>query len=88
MLPETASDWRYTCSAIVAPQSLKQGTPFFSVTLSGDSPQVFGLPEDASLESGSTFTLNLRLTQQGLIPNGWSVTDWEYGEDQSISIIQ
>lgn len=82
----TASDWRLSCKAVVAPHSLDKGTPLISVALFGGNPQVFVLSEDAELAGGSTFTYNLRLTQQGLIPDSWSITDWDDGEEEDLEI--
>lgn len=86
MLANTATDWRLTCQAIVAPHAMEEGTPFFSVHLFGDKPQTFPLPKDAQLESGSTFTFNLRLTEQGLIPDGWFITDWDSQEENDFFV--
>lgn len=77
MYSHTASDWRISSLAIVAPHDLVAATPLVSVNLYGDHPQVFLLPEDVHLAGGSTYSVNIRLTQQGLIPDGWSITDWD-----------
>ena len=83
-LLQTATSWRVSCYGIVAPHAMEEGVPFFSVNLFGDTPQTFPLPQDVTLESGSTFTFNLRLTEQGLIPDGWFITDWDNQEEEEI----
>jgi len=87
MFSVEASDWRLTSFAIVAPHEMEAGSPFFSVALFGDNPLTFTIPEGASLEGGSTFTLSMRITQQGLIPDGWSITDWENEDEHEIVVI-
>ena len=86
MLANTATDWRLTCQAIVAPHAMEEGTPFFSIQLFGDKPQTFPLPKDVQLTGGATFTFNLRLTEQGLIPDGWFITNWDSQEENDLFV--
>jgi len=85
MYSELTTDWRISSYAIVPPQSIADGTPFFVITLYGN-PQTYPIPEAATLEGGKTYTINMRLTEHGLIPDGWYVTDWDEQSEQDIDI--
>lgn len=85
MLSEMTTDWRISSYAIVAPQAIADGTPFYAITLYGNR-QSYPIPEASTLEGGKTYTINLRLTGHGLIADGWRVTDWDEEDAQDIHI--
>lgn len=85
MLSGMSTDWRISSYAIVPPQEVEAGTDFYSVSLFGIQ-QVFPAPQEIRLTEGSTFTINMRLTGQGLIPDGWSITDWEEEQEREINL--
>ena len=85
MLSKMTTDWRVSSYAIVAPQTVTDGTPFFAVTLYG-TRQTYTVPQDAVLEGGKTYTINMRLTEYGLIPDGWYITDWDDVGESMINI--
>ena len=82
---EMTTDWRISYYAIVAPQSVAEGTEFFAVTLYGNHEN-HPIPEAATLEGGKTYTINMRLTEHGLIYDGWSITGWEEESERNIDI--
>lgn len=85
MLSKMTTDWRISNYAIVAPQQISEGMPFFAITLYGNR-QSYPAPQAAELESGKTYTINLRLTEHGLIPNGWYITDWNEENERIIDV--
>ena len=85
MFWEMTTDWRISYYAIVAPQSIAEGTDLFAVMLYGNR-EIHPIPEAATLESGKTYTINMRLTEHGLIPDGWYITDWNEEAEQDIDI--
>lgn len=85
MLSEMTTDWRISSYAIVAPQSVADGTKFFAVTLYSNR-QEYPIPEAVTLEGGKTYTINMRLTKNGLIPDGWYITDWDDEGEKNIDI--
>ena len=85
MLSEMTTDWRISSYAIVAPQSVADGTEFFAVTLYGNR-QKYPIPEAVTLEGGKTYTINMRLTEHGLLPDGWYITGWDEQEERNIDV--
>ena len=85
MLSEMTTDWRISSYAIVAPQFVADGTEFFTVTLYGNC-QKYPIPEAVTLEGGKTYTINMRLTEHGLLPDGWYITDWDGQEERDIDV--
>ncbi len=85
MYPEMSTDWRLSTSAILPSQTITAGTEFFAITVYGVR-QTFSLTEETVLMSGQTFTLNIRLTDQGVILDGSYVTDWEEDSEKTIEI--
>lgn len=85
MYPELSTDWRLSTSAILPSQTITAGTDFFAITVYGVR-QTYSLTEDTVLKSGQTFTLNIRLTDQGVILDGSYVTDWEEDSEKTIEI--
>ena len=85
MLSEMTTDWRISSYAIVAPQDVAEGTTFFAITLYGNR-QNYPIPQDCRLEGSKTYTINMRLTEYGLIPDGWYITDWEDEGEKNIDI--
>ncbi|MBQ7413902.1 MAG: fimbrillin family protein [Prevotella sp.] len=85
MYPEISTDWRLSTSAILPSQTVTAGTDFFAITVYGVC-QTYSLPEDTILKGGQTFTLNIRLTDQGVIFDGSYVTDWEEDSEKIIEI--
>lgn len=83
MLSEMTTDWRISSYAIVAPQDVAEGTTFFAITLYGNR-QSYPIPQGSRLEGGKTYTINMRLTEYGLIPDGWYITDWEDEGERNI----
>lgn len=86
MLSEMTTDWRISSYAIVAPQDVAEGTTFFAVTLYGNR-QNYPIPQASRLEGGKTYTINMRLTEYGLIPDGWYITDWEDEGERNIEAL-
>lgn len=86
MFSEMTTDWRVSSYAIVAPQTVSDGATFFAIMLYGNR-QTYPIPEAATLEGGKTYTINMRLTEHGLILDGWRVTDWEEENEQDINIV-
>lgn len=82
---EMTTDWRISYYAIVAPQSVTEGTEFFAVTLYGNRENHL-IPEAATLEGGKTYTINMRLTEHGLIYDGWRITEWDEESERNIDI--
>lgn len=82
---EMTTDWRISYYAIVAPQAIAEGTDFFAVMLYGNR-EINPIPEAATLESGKTYTISMRLTEHGLIPEGWYITDWNEENERNIDI--
>ena len=85
MLSEMTTDWRISSYAIVAPQFVAEGTEFFAITLYGNR-QTYPIPEAVTLEGGKTYTINMRLTEHGLLPVGWYITDWDEQEERNIDV--
>lgn len=85
MLSEMTTDWRISSYAIVAPQSVPEGTEFYAITLYGNR-ETYPIPQASELEGGKTYTINLRLTAHGLIADGWSITDWNTESEQDIDV--
>lgn len=85
MYSEMTTDWRISSYAIVAPQAVSEGATFFTITLYGNR-QTYPIPEAATLEGGKTYTINMRLTEHGLILDGWQVTDWDEESEQDLDI--
>ena len=85
MLSESTTDWRISFYAIVAPQSISEGAEILKLNIGG-SIQYFTMPQSAELESGKTYTLNIRLTNEGLIPLESYVTDWYYEDENSLTV--
>ena len=85
MFSEMTTDWRVSSNAIVAPQMVAEGTTFFAITLYGNR-QTYPIPQESTLESGKTYTINMRLTEQGLLPDGWYITDWDDAEERNIDV--
>lgn len=82
MYSGATTDWRVSSYAIVAPQTVTEGTSFYAVTLYGNR-EIYPIPATVTLEGGKTYTINMRLTSVGLILDGWSITDWlEEGEEE------
>lgn len=79
------TDWRVSSYAIVAPQTVTEGTSFYAVTLYG-SRQIYPIPATVSLEGGKTYTINMRLTTLGLILDGWSIADWIEEDELNLEI--
>lgn len=73
---EVRTDWRMSAYAIVAPQTVQEGRTLFTVTMGG-SKQRYLVPQTTEMEGGKTYTFNVRLTDDGLIPDGNYVTDWD-----------
>lgn len=82
---EMTTDWRISYYAIVAPQTVAEGTAFFAVTLYGNRENHL-IPEAATLEGGKTYTINMRLTEHGLIYDGWRITEWDEESERNIDI--
>lgn len=82
---EMTTDWRISYYAIVAPQSVTEGSEFFAVTLYGNRENHL-IPETATLEGGKTYTINMRLTEHGLIYDGWRITEWDEESERNIDI--
>lgn len=76
MNAEQSTDWRLSALAIVAPQTLKEGKTLYTVNIQGNKLR-FPAPQAIQLESGKTYTISMRLTDEGLIPDGNYVTDWD-----------
>ncbi len=85
MLSKNITDWRISSYAIVAPQTIAEGTTFVTVMLFGVN-YTFPMPQTTTLEAGKTFTMNIRLTLNGLVLEGWHITDWNDGEERNIEI--
>ncbi len=85
MLSKVTTDWRLSSYAIVPPQSVAEGTTFFTVMLSGDS-YTYPIPQSVTMEGGKTYTFNARLTLEGLQQEGWFITDWNQTEEREINI--
>ncbi|MBQ8657045.1 MAG: fimbrillin family protein [Prevotella sp.] len=85
MLAEMITDWRVSSYAIVAPQYIAEGSDFLAITLYG-SKEIYPIPQAATLESGKTYTINMRLTEHGLMPDGWSITDWDEEGEENLNI--
>lgn len=85
MLSTSTTDWRISSYAIVAPQTITEGTTFVTVMLFGVN-YTFPMPQTTTLEGGQTFTMNVRFTLDGLILEGWHITDWNDGEERNIEI--
>lgn len=85
MLSKITTDWRVSSYAIVAPQTITEGTTFFTVMLFGVN-YTYPIPQTTTLIGGKTFTLNIRLTLNGLVQEGWYITDWDNEEECNINI--
>ncbi|MBQ8714368.1 MAG: fimbrillin family protein [Prevotella sp.] len=85
MCPEMVTDWRLSSYAILPPQTIAANTDFFAITVYGVR-QVYSLPDTVLLESGQTYTINIRLTDQGLVIDGSYVTDWEEVGEKTIVV--
>ena len=85
MYPEEVTDWRLSSYAILPPQTIAANTDFFAITVYGVR-QVYALPEPVLLESGQTYTINMRLTDQGLVLDGSYVTDWDEEGEKTIDV--
>ncbi|MBO5616071.1 MAG: fimbrillin family protein [Prevotella sp.] len=85
MLSKITTDWRISSYAIVAPQKIADGTTFLTVMLFGVN-YTYPIPQASTLEAGKTYTINIRLTLNGLIPDGWSITDWDDEGEGNIDI--
>lgn len=85
MLSEMTTDWRISSYAIVAPQFIGEGTTFFAITLYGNR-QLYPIPQASQLEGGKTYTINMRLTEHGLILDGWYITDWDDTTENDIDV--
>lgn len=85
MISKMTTDWRISSYAVVAPQSVADGTIFFAVTVYGSRFE-YSIPSATTLESGKTYTINMRLTNLGLIPDGWYISDWNNDGDQDLNI--
>ena len=83
MLTEIATAWRITSRAIVAPQAVAEGADFFAVKLFGKT-QVYPIPQATTLEGGRNMTVNMRLTEVVLVPDGWYIADWDNVDAQDI----
>lgn len=87
MFTAPSSDWRVTSYAIVPPQTVNEGSDFYEVTLFGVRQRA-PMQESITWEGGKTYTYNLRITRQGLIPDGWTITDWDDVAEQDIETSQ
>ena len=78
----TRSDRRETYSAILIPQTLKQGAPFLEVT-TRERTYRFTLPEDTRWDSGMTYNYAVEITANGITIVSLSISKWttESGED-------
>ena len=85
MLSKMTTDWRISSYAIVAPQFIGEGTMFFAITLYGNR-QLYPIPQASQLEGGKTYTINMRLTEYGLVPDGWYITDWDDTTENDIDV--
>ena len=85
MYPEMVTDWRLSSYAILPPQTIAANTDFFAITVYGVR-QVYALPEPVLLGGGQTYTINMRLTDQGLVLDGSYVTDWEEESAKTIDV--
>lgn len=85
MLSEMTTDWRISSYGIVSPQEVADGTEFYAISLFGNR-QTYPIPEGTTLEGGKTYTINMRLTEHGLIPDGWTIGDWDDEAENSIDV--
>lgn len=85
MLSKVTTDWRISSYAIVAPQDISDGTLFFTVMLN-DMEFTYPIPQATTLQSGKTYTINLRLKFYGLVPDGWYITDWDEVNETNIDV--
>lgn len=85
MLPFVVSDHRLSVKAIVAPQKIEAGERFI-VFVNNDFASRFSIPQTADLQGGKTYTISMRLTNQGLEFVGSTVVDWDETDEVSLDI--
>lgn len=80
MCGSEATDRRLTAMAIVAPQQ-KNGAEYWIKLNLGKLNYLYR--QELALEAGKKTTIKLRFTNEGLMPGGTSVTDWEADDNGS-----
>ena len=80
MYGDEATDRRLTAMAIVAPQQKEEAEYWIKLNL-GKLNYLYW--QELVLEAGKKTTIKLRFTNEGLMPGGTSVTDWETDENGS-----
>ena len=80
MLPYSMTDRRITMIAIVAPQTIQEGADLFEFSMAG-SHRKATMTSTETLEGGKTFVFQMRYTDEGLVPDGSYVADWEVDDN-------
>lgn len=76
MLPYNLTDRRISMEAIVAPQTKQAGDVFLEFTVDG-SHRSCPMPTTEVLEDNKTFVYQMRYGDEGLVPDGNYIVDWE-----------
>ena len=79
------TDRRLSLTAIVAPQSISADSELMELIYNGSNEIVY-IPQPAELGSGQTFTYQFRLTETGIVFDGSSITNWQDGGEEEVSI--
>lgn len=77
----TNTPYRASASAIVAPVQMAAGATLLRVSVD-DETFTYPLQEDSEWQSGKEYVYNIRLTDEGLVPFGNYVTDWDSADGE------